>query len=92
MFVVGRECFLGSCSCKYVLDSLTVSMKPCRVFTECFMWGSVDVNWWYMLEWAVFGFRVINPDCPCEYVNEKYSSIPEESHKKFMNDIYGPSS
>ena len=28
-FIVSNECFLGSCACKYSLDGLLVSMKPC---------------------------------------------------------------
>ena len=85
-FKVARDCFVGTCSCVHVLDGLSVSMKPCRVFTECFMWGVVDPNWLYILEGSVYGFRVVNPDCPCSYENENYDYTLKGGRKKFMSD------
>ena len=66
-FDVHKRCFDGVCACRFVLDNSLITLKPCRVFTECFMWGEVDCNWSYLIEGAVFGFRIVNPNCPCEY-------------------------
>ena len=84
-FMVGKDCFTGSCACVYVLDEASVTMKPCRVFCSCFMWGDVDENWLYILEGSVYGFRVVNPDCPCVYETENYSSILKETRHETMS-------
>ena len=85
-FNVYKTCFDGVCSCRYVLDNSLITLKPCRMFTECFMWGEVDCNWSYLMEGTVFGFRIVNPDCPCEYENSNYNSILKPENKKFMSD------
>ena len=85
-FAVYKRCFDGICACKYVLDGSPLTMKPCRMFTECFMWGEVDCNWEYLTAGTVFGFRIVNPDCPCEYENDNYSSILKDGNREFMSD------
>ena len=83
-FMVHKQCFEGFCNCRYVLDGSPISIKPCRVFSECFMWGDIDPNWEYMVEGSVFGFRIVNPDCPSKYDNENYSSILKEDNNEYM--------
>ena len=83
-FNVHKACFDGVCSCEFILDGSRISLKPCRVFCECFMWGSADPNWAYILEGSVFGYRVVNPDCPSSYETENYKSILKPSRKDFM--------
>ena len=83
-FNVYKECFEGYCNCEFILDESTITLKPCRVFCECFMWGVIDPNWAYMLEGSVFGYRVVNPVCPCTYETENYNSILKPSRKEFM--------
>ena len=84
-FDVNHECFEGVCLCEYYLLDSRITLKPCRVFSECFLRGSIDENWEYMLKGSCFGFRVVDPDCPCAYSVDNYNSILKDNNHEFMS-------
>ena len=68
LFVVTDDCVRGRCVCEHYIAGCKTQLVPCRVFCEAFLRGDSDPDWEYILKGAVFGFRVINPDCQASYL------------------------
>ena len=65
----------GNCTCIFNVSGAIAQLKPCRMYAEAICRGDEDPDWDYMLRGAIFGFRVLDPDCVSSYFQNNYSSI-----------------
>lgn len=88
---VSIHCINGTCECNYYLKGAHTQLKPCRVFSECFLRGDIDPDWNYIMQGSIFGFLVINPEANLRYANNNYkndiSNITLKIEKKLKKEI-----
>ena len=85
-FSVYKQCLEGTCTCAHFIEGANTNMKPCRTFAECFCRGSIDEDWGYMMQGAIFGFKVVNNDCETTYLKENYKSVLEPGVREKMQE------
>ena len=83
-FMVSRACFMASCVCVHYIAGNRAQFKPCQVFCECFMRGSIDNDWDFIMSGAIVGFKIVNPSCPCAY-DARAKLIINDSHKSVIS-------
>ena len=69
-------------SCVHYIAGNMAQFKPCRAFCECFMHGSIDNDWDFIMSGAIFGFKVVNPSCSCAY-DARVIPVINDSHNNF---------
>ena len=76
------------------MDSQLVQLKPCQIFGLLFISQDLDNDCEFLLHGALFGFNVINKDCPSSYHSNfrkvwddlQCSFIPSKLHSELQKD------
>ena len=87
VFWVYETCYKGICCCEHRILGESVELRPCRMFSECYLWDSVDENAEYLLKGACFGYHVVNENCPCRYKEQNYNSILSTRNHEIMSTL-----
>ena len=77
-FDVTDACAAGSCVYTHYVAGVPAQLRPSRVFCELFLLGNTDPDLEYIFRGAIFGFRVINPDCSLDD-HSKHRSVHDDA-------------
>ena len=85
IITINFNCFVGRCSCAHYIASQLVQLNPCRVCCLLFMGQTLDIDWEFLLHGALFGFNVINKDCPSSHISN-FRKVLDTSQSSFISN------
>ena len=83
--VISYECTQGRCMCTYTIAYNYSHLLPCRMFTETFLRGVIDIDWQFIMYGTLFGFKVIDDTRSLSYSAHTGRSRLQ-AHHTFISD------